>query len=96
MTCSAPRIPQRLLDALVRLDDRSLPIAEIHRRLGDQAERWGITRPSYERVRVLVHESRRLRRGPGTLSILADVAAGVRLPAELVDHASGVGVRRLR
>ena len=38
-----------------------IPIAEVNRRVGAEAERLGITRPSYERVRELVHEARWLR-----------------------------------
>ena len=91
----APRISPRLLEALVRLDDRRVPIAEVNRRLGAEAERLGLARPSYERVRELVHQSRRLRRGPTTASVLVDVALRARPPEALLDHVSGVGVRRL-
>lgn len=85
----------RLLETLVRTDDRSIPIAETCRRVGNEAERIGLTRPSYERVRLLVHESRRIRRGPSTASVLADVAFRVRPPEALVDHLSGIGVPEL-
>jgi hypothetical protein len=47
-------------------------------------------------VRVLVHEARRLRRGPSTSSVLVDVAFRVRPPEALVDQLSGVGVPVLR
>jgi len=96
MTRFAPRIPHRLLQALDRLDDRSVPIAETARRLGDEADRLGITRPSYQRVRELVHVSRRMRRGPTTSSILVDVVFRVRPPDALVDHMAGIGVPTLR
>src|SRR5438128_978916 len=92
----APRIPDRLLKALDGLDDRSVPIAETARRLGDEADRLGITRPSYQRIRELVHISRRMRRGPTTTSILVDVAFRVRPPDALVDHLAGIGVPTLR
>lgn len=75
----APRISPRLLDAIVRFDNTALPIAETCRRVGREAERLGLTRPSYQRVRVLVHESRRLRSGPTEASVLADAAFRVRL-----------------
>jgi hypothetical protein len=61
VTC-APRIPDSLIEALVRLDDERVPIAELNRRVGAEAARLGLTRPSYQRIRELVHESRRLRR----------------------------------
>jgi len=92
---SAARIPDRLLDAIERIDDGKLPLAEISRRVGAEADRLGLTRPSYQRVRVLVHESRRLRRGPTTASVLLDVAMRTRPPEAVLDHVSGVGVPRL-
>ena len=81
---------------LVRLDDRSVPIAETYRRLGIEADHLGLTRPSYERVRELVHRERSIRRGPSTTSVLVDVAWRVRPPDALLDHLSGVGVPTLR
>ena len=92
MTSFAPRISPRLLEALVRLDDKRLPIAEVNRRVGAEAERLGLKRPSYQRVRELVHETRRLRRGPTTTSVLIDVAMRARPPEAILDHISGVGV----
>ncbi len=88
----APRIPDRLAKTLVRLDDRNVPIAETCRRLGAEADRLGLTRPSYERVRELVHLERSIRRGPSTTSVLVDIAWRVRPPGALFDHVSGVGV----
>lgn len=78
----------------MRLDNGKRPIAEIHRRVAREAERLGLARPSYERVRTLVHESRRIRRarGPSTASVLVDVAFRVRPPDAILDHVSGVGV----
>jgi molybdopterin biosynthesis enzyme len=94
----APRISHRLLDALVRLDDPTVPIAETYRRVAAEAVRSGLPRPSYQRIRVLVHESRRLRRrrGPTTAAVLLDVALRVRAPDAVLDHLSGVGVPELR
>jgi len=51
---SAPRYDPRLLEALLRLDDRAVPIAEVGRRLGRAADELGLTRPSYVHVRRLV------------------------------------------
>jgi hypothetical protein len=96
VTSFAPRISPRLLEALVRLDDRRVPIAEVNRRVGAEAERLGLRRPSYQRVRELVHESRRIKRGPTTASVLVDVAMRVRPPEAFLDHISGVGVPELR
>ena len=93
VTTFAPRISPRLVEALVRLDDTRVPIAEVNRRLGREAERLGLPRPSYQRVRELVHQSRRLRRvRPTTASILVDVAFRVRPPTAILDHLAGTGV----
>ena len=75
MPTSAPRIPRRLVDAIDRIDDGKLPLAEIARRVGAEADRLGLTRPSYERVRQLIHEARALRadRGPTALRIVLEV-----------------------
>jgi hypothetical protein len=94
MTSFAPRISHRLLEAIVRLDDPAIPIAEVSRRVGAEAERLGLRRPSYQRVRELVHESRRLRAGPTTVGVLVDVAMRVRPPDAFLQHVAGVGVPR--
>jgi hypothetical protein len=96
MVSSAPRISRRVLETLVRVDDPVVPIAETYRRVADDAERMGLTRPSYEQIRVLVHRSRRIRKRPTTTDVLLDISFGARSPEELLDHVSGVGVRRLR
>jgi hypothetical protein len=98
VTVFAPRIAPILVEALVELDDRDLPIAEINRRLGDHAETLGLRRPSYQRVRELVHESRAWRpprRGPTTRRVLLDILLRARPPDAFLEHISGVGVRRL-
>jgi hypothetical protein len=97
MLSFAPRISHRLVDAVVRLDDASVPIAETHRRVAAEATRLGLPRPSYQRIRELVHESRRFRRrrGPTTASVLLDVALRTRPPDALLEHMSGVGVTEI-
>ena len=99
MTSFAPRISPRLLQALVELDDPGLPVAEINRRLGREAERLGLPRPSYERVRVILHEARRLqarRRRQTTLSVLVDVMFRVRPQEAILDHLAGIPLPKLR
>ncbi len=88
MTTIAPRIPIRLLDEIERLSKRQLPIAEINRRVGRAAWRMSLPRPSYERVRVLVHAARRLRRlGPKAFAAVAyEVAFRIRPPIALLDR----------
>jgi hypothetical protein len=91
----APRFSPRLIDAIVRLDDRRIPIAEVNRRVGQEAERLGVRRPSYQRVRVLVHQLRRVRKQPTTAAVLLEVAVRARPPEAFLDHVSGVGVKPL-
>jgi hypothetical protein len=62
MCISAPRLDPRLVKAIVRLDDPSVPIAESYRRSREHAAYLQIPRPSYECFRILVHEARRARR----------------------------------
>ena len=98
MVTIAPRYPVRLLDEIERLSRRQLPIAEINRRVGRAAWRMSLPRPSYERVRVLVHAARRLRRlGPKAYTALAyEVAFRLKPPSALLDRL-GEGPRlRLR
>jgi hypothetical protein len=57
----APRIDRRLIRTLGRLDDPSRPIAETYRRACAVAAELGLVRPSYEQIRVLVHNERRLK-----------------------------------
>lgn len=60
-----------------------VPIAEINRRVGSAAERLGYARPSYERVRELVHVARELQRGyVSAAQILLDVATLRRSPRD--------------
>ena len=61
MPQSAPRYDKRLLRAIRRLDDESLPIAEVCRRVGDRAEKLGVPRPSYVHVRRIVQDERARR-----------------------------------
>ena len=90
MTTSAPRIAQPLLEALPRLDDGKRTIADVHRLLGAEADRRGLTRPSYERVREIVHILReidpRRNRGPSVLRMMMEVGAGARAGTSLTDN----------
>ena len=94
MVTSAARISHRLYKRPVELDNPGVPIAETYRRVAAEAERLGLTRPSYERIRVLVHQERRWKRsrGPSTASVLVDVTFRLRPPEAVLDHLSGIGV----
>ena len=74
MPAAAPRLHPMLVTALERLDRRDRPYAESHRLLGEVADLIGLTRPSYQQTRVLIHEHRRRRLAPSTGEILMAVA----------------------
>jgi hypothetical protein len=75
MYTSAPRLDRHLLETIVRLDDRTLPIAETYRRSRERAAELDIPRPSYECVRLLIHDARRQRaRRREARATLIDVA----------------------
>jgi hypothetical protein len=61
VVAAAPRIHPRLVEELLRVDDGKVPIAEVCRRVGARADEEGLTRPSYECVRTLVHFARELQ-----------------------------------
>jgi len=89
---SAPRIAWRLREEIVRLSAERVAIAEISRRVGLRAERLGLPQPSYQQVRVLVHEARRVRRRPTAAGVFLDVAMRTRPPDAVLRHVAGVGV----
>jgi hypothetical protein len=89
VTRSAPRIPQLLLEAIPRLDDRKRPVAEVCRLIGAEADSHGYTRPSYEQVRVLVHLFRSIDRrsdGPSIAEMVWEVGAGSRTGGSLTHN----------
>lgn len=88
----ATRIPPTLLAELERLDDGARPVAEIWRGVGIAADRLGIARPCYERVRVLVKEQRSQKRlgGDRTRDVVLDVVSRARPIDALADHLAGV------
>ena len=98
MLSFAPRIPRRLLDEIERQSRRSVPIAEMNRRVGEAAGAMGLCRPSYEQVRVLVHEARLLRKGgpPSISTVARDVAFRVRPPGALFLRLAAPPAPRLR
>jgi hypothetical protein len=85
MAAQAPRIGPMLLARIERLDDGSLPIAEVNRRVGTLASQIGLTRPSYEQIRVLIHEHRRRGLAPTAGQILLEIAARSRPPEALLE-----------
>jgi hypothetical protein len=59
MYAAAPRIESRLLRAIALIDDPGVPMAETNRRARVLAAKFGVPRPSYERVRRHLRETRR-------------------------------------
>jgi hypothetical protein len=95
-TRSSVRLSQRQFERLVDLDNTRMPIMEIHRRWAGWAVENGLTRPSYERTRTLVHELRKLRRHQvRTRDVLFEIAFARRDPRDLETHLSGLPIRRL-
>jgi hypothetical protein len=89
VTRSAPRYSSALLDAIGKLDNDGVSIAEVCRRIGDHAGELGLTRPSYVHLRRLVHAARDRRAALAELrgEILADTASGrVTNPLWLADR----------
>jgi len=84
LTTSGPRIDERLVAALARLDDPTLPIAETNRRLGLVAEGLGLIRPSYQQVRIIVHELRSRRRSSRVGETLLEIAYGMRTQEQIL------------
>ena len=89
MASQAARIGPTLLAGIERLDDDSLPIGEVNRRVGALASHLGFVRPSYEQIRVLVHEHRQRGLVPAAGQILLDVAARSRPPEALLELLEG-------
>jgi hypothetical protein len=90
VSAAAPRIGPLLLAGIERLDDDSVLIAEVHRRVAALASHLSLSRPRYEQVRVLVHERRRAGLAPTAGQILLDVAFRTKPPEallELLTHA---------
>ena len=94
MPAFAPTVPARLKEAIGALDDPGISIGEVCRRAGRRAEELGVPQPSYETVRIIVHELRSTRAGPTAAGVLVDVALRNRPPGAFLDHISGIGVPR--
>ena len=89
----APRITNRLLVEIERLAAMPFRSAEICREVGETAARWGLRRPSYEQVRLIVTRSRRRPKRVSTAKVLLDIALRTEHPDAFVQHVSGVNTR---
>ena len=84
LTICGPRIDERLVAAIARLDDPTLPIAETNRQLGVVAEGLGLVRPSYQQVRVIVHQLRSQKRSSRLGETLLQVAYGMSTQGQIL------------
>jgi hypothetical protein len=64
-------------------------MAETYRRVSAVAEELGLTRPSYEQVRTLIHQLRARRRHPGIGEVLLDIDLRRRPPRSIVGAIAG-------
>ncbi|MGZ4340414.1 MAG: hypothetical protein ACXVQ3_10190 [Gaiellaceae bacterium] len=79
---------KRYLERLAR--DRTLPVAEINRRLGERAEAAGSFRPSYAAVRLLVRDVRMIPDEPSWGELAWRVAWRQDTPDVFVDKYVGL------
>ena len=92
----APRYDDRLVEAIRALDDPTVPMAEVCRRVGRAAERLGVVRPSYVHVRRFLvaerarREAERLRHEAIrriVVDVAEDLVLGLRVDAyEVADR----------
>ena len=61
MASSAPRYDERIRAAARKLDDGRQSIAEVCRRVGQECDRLGLTRPSYVHLRRFIRAERERR-----------------------------------
>jgi hypothetical protein len=80
---SAPRLDPRLVKAIDAFDADGASIAETRRRVGELANKLGRPRPSYERVRQLVH-LHRSEREERSLELLLALAFNTRPVNEIL------------
>lgn len=80
----APRYDFRIVELVHELDDRSVSIAEVCRRIARAAEDEGLTRPSYVHLRRIVWNVRHRREAVRSLAaaFAADALSG-RVPNAL-------------
>jgi hypothetical protein len=99
MAAAAPRYPPKLLHAIRRLDDESVPLAETCRRVAAFAEDQGLTRPSIVHLRTYVAAERKRRQGIRRIrdDAVARLAAGlVPDPVEVALDVREVNLRNPR
>jgi hypothetical protein len=99
MVVGAAQIEGPLLAELERLAREPEAIAEINRELGRRAAALGLVKPSYARVRQLVHDLRAAAASSGDDDpswgrLLLEVDLRHRSPLAIIDKLDGVPVRQ--
>jgi hypothetical protein len=85
MVAAGPTIDPKLLRLARRLDRAPRPIAATVRDVGAYAGTLGLPRPSYEQLRVHLHEARaRREERRRAMELLLEVELGVRSPRDLL------------
>lgn len=85
MVSSAPRTDIRVVRLVRRLERRTKVIADAVRTTGAYCDAIGVTRPSYEQIRLLFHAARdRRERRREALELLVDVDLRARPPSDLL------------
>jgi len=85
MVISSVRTDIRVVRFIRRFEPRSGSTADVVRATGTFCEKSGLTRPSYEQIRLLVHEARERReRRKAALDLLVDVELRARPPSDLL------------
>ena len=77
-----------MLRLIARADDTT-SAAELTRRLGSAAEVFGLSRPSYQQVRVLLLAARRQRQEVTNTDVLIDIALRARPAYDLPNRLYG-------
>lgn len=80
----------RLLRTLERIDDGEIGFGELTRRVGAEADRLGLPRPSYESVRVLARDLRARRSRPTLAQTALRVSVRDLPPEAFLDHLAGL------
>jgi hypothetical protein len=84
MVHSAPTTDVRVVRFVRHFEPRAASIADVVRATGSFCDRTGITRPSYESIRVLDHHARdRRERRRAAAKLLVEVDLRVRPPGDL-------------
>ena len=85
MVASAVRIDPRVARIVRKLERKNRVIADVVRTTGTYCDALGLTRPSYEQIRLLFHIARERReRRRAALDLLVEVDLRVRPPSDLL------------